>query len=113
MFFPLYKMFLVVEDEDRMQELLRGLRSSATGSGMDDAVYGLLILAGIALLILLLSMLVNMRQRGAGRDSPRGLFLSLCRAHKLKWRRALAAVAIGAAATRKRARPAVFGAVVV
>jgi hypothetical protein len=86
MFFSLYKLFVVVEEEDRMQELLRGLRNSATKSAVDDAIYGLLMLIIAALLILLLAVLVNMRQRASGRDSPKALFLSLCRAHRLKWR---------------------------
>jgi len=85
MFLPSYTTFPLAE-QDRMQDLFRAFRATQAREGMDEVVYGLLILAGIVILMFILSLVINNRRRREGHTSPLGLFLNLCRAHKLKWR---------------------------
>jgi hypothetical protein len=84
MFFPLYKTFLFA-DQDRMQDLFRAFRATQTQERIAEVIFGLLILAGIAIAIFTILMVVKSRRRRAGYASPRGLFFTLCRAHKLSW----------------------------
>ncbi len=85
MFSPFYTTFPLAE-QDRMQDLFRAFRATQAHEGMDDVFYGLLILAGIVAGMLILSLVIKSRRRRAGYVSPLGLFLTLCRAHKLKWK---------------------------
>jgi hypothetical protein len=85
MFLPPYSTFLPAE-QDRMQDLFRAFRAAQAREGMDEVVYGLLILAGILVAIFILSLVFNSRRRQKSYTSPWGLFLSLCRAHKLNWK---------------------------
>jgi hypothetical protein len=78
-------MTLLSAEDDRMQDFFRALRTIKAKEGMNDAVFGLLILAGIIALMLVLSFIIDMRHRRRGYSNPRGLFWNLCRAHKLKW----------------------------
>jgi hypothetical protein len=80
-----YRTFLLA-DQDRMQDLFRAFRMYKARDGMDDFVYVLMIIAGILAVLLILSAIINFWQRRRGYDNPLGLFLSLCRAHKLKWK---------------------------
>jgi hypothetical protein len=77
-------MTLILAEEERMQNLFRSLRAIKAKEGMDDAVYGLLILAGIIFVMLILSLIIDLRNRRRGYSNPRSLFWNLCRAHKLK-----------------------------
>ena len=72
-------------EQDRMQDLFRAFRATQAREGMNEIVYGLLILAGIVTAMFILSVVINHRRRREGYASPLGLFLILCRAHKLKW----------------------------
>jgi hypothetical protein len=85
MFLPSYTTFPLAE-QDRMQDLFRAFRATQAREGMNEVVYGLLILAGIVVVMFLLSVVINHRRRREGYASPLDLFLNLCRAHKLKWR---------------------------
>ena len=80
-----YRTFLLA-DQDRMQDLFRAFRMYKAQDGVDDFVHMLLVVAGILALLLILSYIINYWQRRRGYDSPLGLFLSLCRAHNLKWK---------------------------
>jgi hypothetical protein len=84
MFLPSYTMFPLAE-QDRMQDLFRAFRATQAREGMEEIVYGLMILAGIVIAIFFLSAAINHRRQREGYASPLGLFLNLCRAHKLKW----------------------------
>ena len=72
-------------EQDRMQDLFRAFRATQAREGMNEVIFGLLILAGIVIVIFILSVFLNHRRRREGYTSPLGLFLNLCRAHKLKW----------------------------
>jgi hypothetical protein len=85
MLFPSYTLFPLA-DQDRMQDLFRAFRATQAREGIEEVVYGLLILAGVLVVILFLSRIIKSRRRREGYTSPLGLFLNLCRAHKLKWR---------------------------
>lgn len=52
---------------------------------MEDLVYWGLILAGVVVVGIIFSFINKLLRRRRGYASPLGLFLSLCRAHKLKW----------------------------
>lgn len=81
---PTYITFLLAE-QDRMQGLSRAFRANKEQYNTDDVIYGLLILAGILAVMIIIALVNKFRQRRSNHTSPWGLFLSLCRAHKLKW----------------------------
>lgn len=81
-FLPYY-ISLFAEDE-RMHDLFRSLRAIRAKEGMNDAVMGLLVLAGIITVMLIVSIIIDVKHRTRGYFSPKGLFWSLCRAHQLK-----------------------------
>jgi hypothetical protein len=85
MFLTSYAMFLLAE-QDRMQDLFRAFRATQAREGSEEVAYGLLILAGLLIVVLFLSMVIRQRRQREGYASPVRLFLNLCRAHKLKWR---------------------------
>ncbi|MGA2798715.1 MAG: hypothetical protein ABSE63_14130 [Thermoguttaceae bacterium] len=85
MFLPFYTTFPLAE-QDRMQDLFRAFRATQAREGMGEVVYGLMILAGIVVVMFILSVAINHRRQREGYTSPLGLFLNLCRAHRLKWR---------------------------
>lgn len=72
-------------DQERMQDLLRPFLAAKPQYDMNDVFYGLLILGGIVALVLILSFVVKFRQWRRAHASPLGLFVTLCRAHKLNW----------------------------
>ena len=85
MVLPIYNM-LPLAEQDRMQDLFRAFRATQAREGMDHVLYVLLIATSIAAVVLLLSRIIRSQKRRRGYASPLGLFLELCRAHKLKWR---------------------------
>ena len=85
MIFNFYTTFPLA-DQDRMQDLFRAFRATQAREGTNEIVYGLLILASIVAVMLFLSQVIISRRRREGHARPWGLFLNLCRAHKLKWR---------------------------
>ena len=84
MVLPIYSMFPLAE-QDRMQDLFRAFRATQAREGMDQVLYVLLIVTIIAAVALVVSRIIRSRKRRRGYASPLGLFLELCRAHKLKW----------------------------
>jgi hypothetical protein len=85
MIFNFYTTFAAA-DQDRMQDLFRAFRATQAREGTNEIVYGLLILASIVAVMLFLSQVIMSRRRREGHARPWGLFLNLCRAHKLKWK---------------------------
>jgi hypothetical protein len=84
MFLPSYTMFLLAE-QDRMQDVFNSFRATQARDGMDEVYYGLTILAGIVVVMFIVSVFIKYRRRREGYASPLGLFWNLCQAHKLKW----------------------------
>jgi hypothetical protein len=78
-----YMTFLLAE-QDRMQDLYRAFRTAKTKDTIDDVIFGMLIFAGIAAVMIIFSSIIHYRRRRRGLASPLGLFLNLCRAHKLQ-----------------------------
>jgi hypothetical protein len=77
---------LLLAEQERMQDLYRAFRAAKTQETVDDVIFGMLIFAGIAAVMIIFSALIQFRRRRRGYASPLGLFFNLCRAHKLKWR---------------------------
>lgn len=75
----------LLAEQDLMQNLYRAIVTAKTNIGENNIVYGLFILAGILVVLVILSLVLNLRHRRYGSASPWGLFWSLCCAHKLKW----------------------------
>jgi hypothetical protein len=70
---------------ERTDGLQRAFRASKTEAMTNNIVYGIMLIVGVGIVLLILAMLINRDRRRRGYSSPRELFLSLCRAHKLKW----------------------------
>ncbi len=70
--------------DSRLEGISRGFRPTSQ-LGAADVVLGLTVLAGIVLLLLVLSNLSDWIERRGAADSSLALFLSLAKAHKLKW----------------------------
>jgi hypothetical protein len=83
--FSLPKMPFLLAVQERMDEMQRAFRASKTEALANNIVYGLIIIVGVVVVLVIFSMLINRGRRRRGYSSPRELFLSLCRAHKLKW----------------------------
>jgi len=61
-----------------------GFRGSHARFGMDEAITGLAILAGVVVATLLLTHLLTREERLRRTNDPWSLFRSLCRAHRLQ-----------------------------
>jgi len=70
-------------NENRWGDIASNLKTKPVAT--DDLVLVLGILVGIGLLIWLLSYALSLRERRRNYASPLRLFISLCRAHRLKW----------------------------
>jgi hypothetical protein len=84
--FALWSPRLLFADQDRMEDVYRGFRSTQSGVGLHEVVIGLLLIGGISVLLVLFSWILHWQQRRRHYSSPRELFLSLCRAHRLRWK---------------------------
>jgi hypothetical protein len=78
-------MSLLLAAHDRMQGLFHAFRSTQNQFDGDDIFYGLLILFAVVCPLIFISIWVYRRRRRQASTSPRALFFSLCRAHRLKW----------------------------
>jgi hypothetical protein len=76
---------ILLADRTRLGSLNLPLRGRSETSGRDDILLGLLIVAALMAAIWALSRLLAMGTRHRAYDSPRRLFLSLCKAHRLRW----------------------------
>ena len=74
---------ILLGQQSRLEGLSRGFKGRRIDAG--DVVTGLVILGAIGLAVWLLSALMNYQERRRGRSSPIRLFLSLCKAHGLRW----------------------------
>ena len=79
---PLYHAALLAQRSrlEYLQDRFEGRRIDA-----GDVVTGLLILVGLVVAAWLLSVLLNLQERRKGRNSSFRLFISLCKAHRLRW----------------------------
>ncbi|MGA2033070.1 MAG: hypothetical protein ABSG68_12495 [Thermoguttaceae bacterium] len=76
---------LLLAERSRLDNLSGTFRQRAAGARHDEVFSGLLILAGIIVAIWLLSRLLAYQKRRRTVNSPRKLFLALCRIHALPW----------------------------
>jgi hypothetical protein len=74
---------VVLAAQTRWESLARGFKGRRVDS--QELFTVLLILAAMVLLVWLLSLVANWRQRRGPYTSPLRLFFSLCRAHRLGW----------------------------
>jgi hypothetical protein len=75
----------LVAEGSRLKGLSSGFRQEGDPVDMRAVLVGLLIAAGFVVALWLLARLVERQSGGRRSNSPLGLFLSLCRAHKLRW----------------------------
>ncbi len=80
----LYHAILLAE-RSRLDSLSSGFRGRRARFQKEDLVIGLLILGGIALAVWILSYALKFQEQRRSRPSPLRLFLSLCKAHRLRW----------------------------
>ena len=73
--------------QNRLESMSSGLRGRRVRIGTEDMVTGVLVLAGIVLVAWILSYISILQERHHTYTSPVRLFLQLCRAHKLPWRK--------------------------
>jgi hypothetical protein len=76
---------LLLANQSRMQDLFCFVKANKSDSGMSSAIYGLIILTAIVAVLFLLSIAIKWVRQNHKQASPLSLFLSLCRAHKLKY----------------------------
>jgi hypothetical protein len=76
---------ILMAQQGRVGELGRGIRARRAQFETQDLITIGLILGGIALAVGTLSYLLRLHQRRRGRARPLRLFLSLCKAHRLRW----------------------------
>ena len=80
----LYHAILLAE-RSRLDSLSSGFRGRRARFQKEDLVIGLLILGGIALAVWILSYALKFQEQRRSRPGPLRLFLSLCKAHRLRW----------------------------
>ena len=85
MYPPLNDCLLLAERGSRLNQFSESFKGHSSNVDNGEMVTGLLILAGIAALVWLLSRLMGGQDRPKTANSPLRLFLSLCKAHKLSW----------------------------
>jgi hypothetical protein len=79
---------ILAAEANRWDDVSSGFRSGFEGRRIEpfELVLGLLIIVGIVLFAWLLSYLLKLQERHRTYSSPFRLFLSLCKAHGLRWR---------------------------
>jgi len=68
-----------------LDDFARGLKGNRFRFDTENIATALLIVAGIAVAVCILSYLLRLQERRRGHASPWRLFLSLCKAHRLRW----------------------------
>ncbi|MHC4177910.1 MAG: hypothetical protein ACYSWU_10405, partial [Planctomycetota bacterium] len=76
---------ILLAQRGRIDDLGGGLRSRRARFDAQDMATFLLIAAGIALAVWGISCLLRLQERRLRHARPLRLFLSLCRAHRLRW----------------------------
>jgi len=79
---------MLLAEQSRWENLSHGLSSEFRERQVtaSDVAIALLILTGIVAALWFLSRLLPLGGQRRGRSSPGRLFLSLCKAHRLRWR---------------------------
>ena len=76
---------ILLAQSSRWDSMSRGFRGRRSRIDFDDVMLGLVILGGVVAALWGLSLLLRLQERRRGYTSPLGLFLSLCKAHRLRW----------------------------
>ena len=76
---------MLLAQSSRWDSMSRGFRGRRARIDFNDVVLGLLILGGVVAALWGLSVVLRLQERRRGYTSPLGLFLSLCKAHGLRW----------------------------
>jgi hypothetical protein len=76
---------ILLAQRSRMDNLSDAFRNRPNAPDREQILWGLLLLAALVAGIWLLSRLLALRERRRTYSSPLRLFLSLCRAHRLRW----------------------------
>ena len=71
--------------KSRLESMGSGFRGRHTRIETEHVIAGALVLSSIVLVIWLLSYLMSLQEQRRGYSSPTRLFLSLCKAHGLRW----------------------------
>ena len=74
---------ILLAQRGRLDGFSKAFRGRPIDSG--DMVFGLLILVGVCLAVWLLSYVLSLREGRRAYTSRLGLFLTLCKAHSLRW----------------------------
>lgn len=80
-----YCCVLLADARTRLEYMSRGFRPSSREDELRDVVLGLAVLAGLAAALWILARLMEWREQARPVNRPLGLFLALCRAHRLSW----------------------------
>ena len=80
-----FKTLIFVAESDRTRQVMQPFRTTKNDESLNHAWLGLMILAASLVALALIAMIVQRRWRRRMASSPRGLFIELCRAHRLKW----------------------------
>ena len=76
---------ILLAQQNRLDEIAAGLRGRRTRFDTQDIIIFLLVVVGIAVAAWGLSYLLRVEERRRGHARPLRLFLSLCKAHRLRW----------------------------
>jgi hypothetical protein len=80
----LYRALLLAQGGG-LEDFARGLKGRRFRFDTENIASALLIVAGMAIAVWILSYLLRLQERRRGYASPLRLFLSLCKAHRLRW----------------------------
>ncbi len=76
---------ILLAQEGRLESFSKGFSGRRTRFDAQDVVIVLMVLAGIAVAIFAISYFLGLQEQRPGRASPLRLFLTLCKAHRLRW----------------------------
>jgi len=76
---------VLLAQESRLESMGRELSRKRTNFDTQDMITGLVAIGCVAFMIWVLSYITTIRERRWVRTSPTLLFLTLCKAHRLRW----------------------------
>jgi hypothetical protein len=80
-----FKTLILVAESERSRQVMQAFRSAKNDESLNHAWLGLMLLAAGLVALASIAILVQQRWRRRMASSSRGLFIELCRAHRLKW----------------------------